>query len=196
MARRGEHTGKELSEMLINAAFNLVRENGYHKVSTRKIAAEIGYTVGSLYALFRNYEDILVGVNSRTLDMLLSYLTAECDKILTPNILEELGLAYWRFASKEKHLWSLLFEYHFQSIESPPWYIKQIQAFELQVQHIMQKAMSTKTNTEIMEIFSLFWPAVHGIVILSQRGKLDRAAIMPAETLIKNMAQLFISKHV
>lgn len=70
MARRSDHSRDELREMALTAAEQIVLENGYESLSARKVASAIGYTVGTLYLVFENLDDLVLQVNARTLDRL------------------------------------------------------------------------------------------------------------------------------
>ena len=69
MGRRNEHTRDELREIGLRAAEELVAAHGLAGLSARKVAARIGYTVGSLYMVFRNLDDLIAQMNERTLEI-------------------------------------------------------------------------------------------------------------------------------
>src|SRR6266446_5278348 len=75
MGRRSDHTLEQIKDMAISAAEKIVRKKGVEEISTRKIAAEIGYTSGTLYLVFRNLDDLLLHVNGRTLERLRDSLS-------------------------------------------------------------------------------------------------------------------------
>lgn len=74
MGRRNEHTREELREIALQAAEQLVAEHGLAGLSTRKVVGRIGYTVGSLYMVFRNLDDLIAQMNERTLETLQARL--------------------------------------------------------------------------------------------------------------------------
>lgn len=63
MGRRNEHTREELREISLRAAEQLVTAHGLDGLSARKVASAIGYTVGSLYMVFRNLDDLILQMN-------------------------------------------------------------------------------------------------------------------------------------
>ena len=75
MARRSDHSREELREMTLTAAENIVVEQGYEGLSARKVATAIGYTVGTLYLVFENLDDLILHINARTLDRLHARMT-------------------------------------------------------------------------------------------------------------------------
>lgn len=67
--------------MALAAAGGILDRDGYGALSTRKVAAKIGYTVGSLYFIFRNLDDLILQLNARTLDEMHAAMhtaTADC----------------------------------------------------------------------------------------------------------------------
>jgi AcrR family transcriptional regulator len=74
MAKRSEHTQEELKELVLSAAEAIVTEEGFSALKVRRIAAEIGYTVGSIYMVFTNMADLTVHINAKTLDAISAQL--------------------------------------------------------------------------------------------------------------------------
>ena len=54
MARRNDHTRDELKEMAISAGQSIIIHEGFNKFSARKVARNIGYTVGTIYNIVGN----------------------------------------------------------------------------------------------------------------------------------------------
>ena len=66
------NTEKQVSFKLaiLDIAENIILEEGYQKLSARKISTQIGCAVGSLYNAYENLNDIFLRVNQRTLKRL------------------------------------------------------------------------------------------------------------------------------
>ena len=62
--------------MALTAAETLVTREGLAGFSMRKVALAMGYTVGNLYLLFGNQDDLLAEVSMRTADALTSTCAA------------------------------------------------------------------------------------------------------------------------
>ena len=80
MARRSDHSREEIKEMALVAAEKMILANGKDGLSARKVAQEIGYTVGTLYLVFKNLDELILHVNGRTLDRLFEKMTADQKK--------------------------------------------------------------------------------------------------------------------
>ncbi len=77
MARRSDHSREQLADMALAAAAALAERDGLRGVTARGIAREIGYTVGTLYNVFDNLDDLLRHMNAATMDALYEHVTAE-----------------------------------------------------------------------------------------------------------------------
>ena len=68
MGRRSDHSRDEIQKMAIDAAAKIVETEGFQSVTARKVASKIGYTVGTLYHVFRNFDDLVIHMNAQTID--------------------------------------------------------------------------------------------------------------------------------
>ena len=112
MARRSDHSREEIKELALNAAEQIVTENGFSGLSARKIASAIGYTVGTIYLVFKNLDDLIMQVNARTLKSLYQTVSDQQKTDKHKQNLRQFGQAYYNFAKQNPHLWSLIFEHH------------------------------------------------------------------------------------
>jgi AcrR family transcriptional regulator len=62
MARRSEHTQEQIKELILTAAETIIVKQGVAALTVRKIAQEIGYTVGSIYMVFANMQDLMMHI--------------------------------------------------------------------------------------------------------------------------------------
>src|SRR5512134_3891242 len=102
MARRNEHSREGIRRMALDAAERIVAAEGYKGLSARKVAAAIDYTVGTLYLVFENLDDLVLQVNGRTLDMLFDWLVTRVGDGDSPrDVLLALAGAYIAYAEQE-----------------------------------------------------------------------------------------------
>lgn len=192
MGRRGHHTYEQLQQMIIDAAFDLLREHGVANVSTRKIAKQIGYTVGTLYIIFKNQEELYLYINSRTIDLFCEHLNNDLANCPKESILKQMALSYYAFATNNFNLWQMLFEYTFsKECEMPQWYVKKIHQIDELIIKYFKILYPELDDAQLMLKISTFSAAVHGLVSLDIRGKLNRAGFSPAEDVINNLATIF-----
>jgi AcrR family transcriptional regulator len=189
MARRSDHSREELQEMAIKAAERIVVEQGYAGLSARKVAAAIGYTVGTLYLVFENLDDLILHVNARTLDRLharMSESQAHC--INANDCLLQLGQAYIRFADEDPHRWAMVFEHRFSEAQVvPAWYQEKIERMFALVEEGLQPIAKQHTHAEITQASRALWGGVHGICILALAGKLGVAGVESVQDITKTL---------
>lgn len=117
MARRSEHSQVEIKEMVLKAAEDIVQEYGYTALKVRKIAADIGYTVGSIYMVFANMNDLNMHIKARTWQKLEQYLEAQ---LKATGTVQGIALAYLDFVVANEGLWRMLFEHQLPLGEPVP----------------------------------------------------------------------------
>ena len=64
-------------EQMIRGAVKLFKEKGFHRTTTREIAKEAGFSIGTLYEYIRTKEDVLYFsfVTAFTTKCMIAYLT-------------------------------------------------------------------------------------------------------------------------
>jgi AcrR family transcriptional regulator len=126
MARRGHHSLEQIKKLVLTAAEDLVMEGGLPQLRVRNIALKIGYTVGSIYMVFENMNDLIMHVKGRTLDIIVEQM--EQVKAQTAKQgLQDLADVYIRYASQNLNRWSMVFEHRLSNgDETPEWYQKKI----------------------------------------------------------------------
>ncbi|GAA0786250.1 TetR/AcrR family transcriptional regulator [Marinobacterium sediminicola] len=171
MARRNDHTREELHELALSAAEEILQTRGVQALSTRKVAAAIGYSAGSLYSVFSNLDDLCWQLNSRTLNELMAALKAV--KVASPKTsLYAYADTYLAFAARYPERWRLLFEHRSSdSNRLPAELALRIESlFEL-----IEKALSDlfQDSAEVIAVRArVLWSGVHGIAQLRSGDKL------------------------
>jgi len=123
MGRRNEHTRDEIQLLALDAAAAIVEADGLSALSARKVASAIGYTVGSLYNVFHNFDELVMRMNARSLELLTAKATAAITPPAPPaDQLRALARAYVDFAFDNRNLWAAIFEHQGDSQnEVDPW---------------------------------------------------------------------------
>jgi len=202
MGRRNDHSREQLREMALQAAECIVIDEGYSGLSARKIAARIGYTVGSLYLVFRNLDDLIAQTNERTLDELFQTLeSAVCAGDSDPlDCILRLGQAYIDFAIAHSNRWRLIFEHRMPAGQavSDSFRDKVERMFAL-VQQQLRPLAPHGTDADIALAAQALWSGVHGVCILGLDQKLqaasDHSVQAVAVSLIENYLAGFAQAH-
>ncbi|MFQ5470067.1 MAG: TetR/AcrR family transcriptional regulator [Gammaproteobacteria bacterium] len=195
MARRSDHSKDEQRAMAIAAAIEIVNGEGWRALSARKVATRIGYTVGSLYLVFRNFDELIVHVNADTLDELLNVLKGSLSANRKPeSSVVDLAHAYLTFAYENGARWEMVFEHRFQNTSVvPSWYQARVASLFAFVESVIQPMCANLPDDQIHITARSLWSGVHGITILSKTGKLDIADIESVDVLIGSLISNFLA---
>ena len=194
MARRSDHSREELREMTLVAAENIVVEQGYEGLSARKVATAIGYTVGTLYLVFENLDDLILHINARTLDRLHACMTRELaqDGDASDTLLQ-MGQIYIRFADEDPHRWAMVFEHRFSEHRAvPAWYQEKIARMFALVEKGLEPLAKHRPRHEITQAARALWGGVHGICILALTDNLGVAGVES----VQDLTRLLISNYL
>ncbi|MGD8909470.1 MAG: TetR/AcrR family transcriptional regulator [Chromatiales bacterium] len=198
MARRSDHSRDEIREMALAAAEEIVATQGYQALSARKLAAAIGYTVGTLYLVFENLDDLILQVNGRTLDRLSELIMQDqrhCND--AEACLFQLGHSYIRFADSEPHAWQMIFEYHMaDDREAPDWLRQKITRMFALVEERLARLAEQHTQAEIAQGARALWGGVHGICILAVNNTLGAAGVESVQAITHALMSNFLKGFV
>lgn len=199
MGRRNEHTREELKEISLQAAEQLVAANGLGGLSARKVVACIGYTVGSLYMVFRNLDDLIIQMNERTLDSLHEALERALAHRPPPSAaIRVLAQAYLEFALTQTNRWLALYEHRMPDDQAMPdsFTEKVSRIFGLVQQHLALLCPQRSSNDVELAARAL-WSGIHGVCMLSLDRKLESIGGHPmhevASSLLDNYLAGFVS---
>jgi AcrR family transcriptional regulator len=192
MARRSEHSLEEIKAMVLNAAETIVIEEGFSSLKMRKIAMEIGYTVGSIYMVFASMADLIMHINARTLDNIAAQLELVQD--CTANqCIEALAQTYLSYASQNFNRWSMIFEYRFQqNTDIPAWYQEKLDAVFDRVEASFEQLAPECAKDRRKQAAHALWGGVNGICMLSLTARPDRINIDDVAETVTLLVRNFI----
>jgi len=195
MARRSEHSQEEIKEMVLQATETIIIEEGFSAVNVRKIALEIGYTVGSIYMVFENMADLIMHVNGRTLDDLAIHLDQVVEQNDDPQqCITELVKAYGLFASRNYHRWSMVFEQCLnENAEIPDWYQQKVKQMFICIDDLLQQLSPHKSAEQAQMAARALWGGVHGVCLLSLTGKQGLVEVSNIENIVVLLEENFIN---
>lgn len=194
MARRSDHSRDEIREMALTEAEKIVSEQGHKGLSARKVASAIGYTVGTLYLVFDNLDDLILQINGRTLDRLHAQMIQEQTQYQDPHQrLLQLGHTYIRFAHADSHLWELVFEHRIAKGEKmPDWFHDKVKRMFALVEAGLEPLAKQHSAEEICQAACALWGGVHGICILAMSGQLDVAGVDSVQDLTHSLMSNYL----
>lgn len=193
MARRSEHSQEEIKDMVLKAAENIVIEDGYGELKVRKIAMDIGYTVGSVYMVFENMANLIMHLQARTLDAIAETLTNVSLEQQADQKVIALAKAYLTFASENFNRWAMLFEHRLSESETlPDWYTVKIERLFQILEEPMRQMATGLTEHQIKQAARALWGGIHGVCLLSLTGKMDTVGVEDAEEALLLLVENFI----
>lgn len=193
MARRSEHSLEEIKEMVLKAAEDIVIKEGFQALKVRRIALEIGYTVGSIYMVFDNMSDLIMHVKGRTLDELGDYLDEYLSDCSSEEHVVILATKYLEFASQHFNLWSMIFEHRLPKDQSTPqWYQTKVDQAFVRIEKLLTQLAPDYDSSLVQSAARAIWSGVHGICILSLDDALSSTEIQKIENNIVLLVENFI----
>ena len=193
MARRSEHSQEEIKDMVLKAAETIVIEEGFQELKVRKVAMEIGYTVGSIYMVFDNMADLIMQVKGRTLDDIIEQLQQIENKSQADQVIKQLAIAYYMFAHQHYNRWSMIFEHRLAEHEViPDWYQEKIDTIFNVVEQQFQRLSISHSDYEHRLAARALWSGVHGICTLSLTGKMNLLGSDKVEESVVLLVENFI----
>lgn len=159
---------------ILDAALQIVKQEGWQALSLRKIADVIEYTAPIIYEYFANKEAILLELTRKGFLLLDRDLQQAKGEHRSPaKQLEAMWLAYWNFAFANKELYQVMFgvstncccELVNQLPEAElPW-----DAFTPAIGELMH--IEDLDSDVICTKYYTFWSVVHGLISINILGR-------------------------
>ena len=190
IAERKEKQKEEIRKMILDASMKLFVEEGFEKVSIRKIADIIEYSPTTIYLYFKDKNEILYYLNQEGFIKMLE-LNSSLSKIENPLLrLYKLGENYIRFGLENPEYYDLMFiqpapmeklaELNFGEWKNADLTREMLKAM---VAECMEKGIIK--NYDVTIVAMAFWGLVHGLVSLSIRRRFEK--MVDPEEVIKTM---------
>ena len=194
MGRRNEHSRDELRALALHAAGEIVSESGAAALSMREVARRIGYTVGALYIVFQNLDDLIVQLNEQTVIELRASLERIRGRANQPaNNLRTLVAAYLGFALLHTARWRLVFEHRLpEGQKGPATYAGHTAAIFALVARHLNEAGAVPKGTTVEDLATALWSGAHGICMLAVTGKLQVVTQASVQKLLDLLLDQFL----
>ncbi len=174
MGRRSDHSRDEIREMAVTAAAKHIEIEGFQSLTARKVASSIGYTVGTLYHVFRNFDDLVIHLNARTIDEMAALIQQNTRRKRNPeNRIRAMAEFYVKYATDHPDRWRLVFEHQAPRGLPTPIQMKERRdvMFEM-VADNLREISPGRMPQEVDHTATALWSGIHGICILALTGKL------------------------
>ncbi len=162
----------QMRERVLEAAEAVISTKGLAGLKARDIAARAGCALGAIYTVFEDLDELILGVNKRTLARLEAAL-ATPEEADGEAELQRLARAYLGYARDEEPRWRALFEHRLPPEKPlPDWYARdRDRLFALAEAPLASLLPNEEPAARKLRARTLF-SAVHGVVLLGLEEKL------------------------
>lgn len=185
MGRRNDHTHTELYFLILDTAKSIIINEGYSTLTARKVAVKMGYSVGTLYNVFENLNEIILRINLNTLKMLHESLKVIVD-------IRNLSFFYIGFCEEYPELTDMLFHYRVPNNEDTPIWIKNeiddiFEYLTVRLSPLLRyDLILAKTAATVL------WGGLHGLCILYLNGNISLVSLDS----VYDLADSFVSNYL
>lgn len=152
-------------DMILNAAFEIVRKEGMEKLSNRELANKLKCSIRPIYYQFQNVEEMQKEL----------YLKIEqyFYRFLLDNTIEgipqykQVGINYIKFAQKEKKLFQILFMSNTEL--TPEAFVAKVGDDYKEIEKLIKLSTNLKEE-DIKDFHTKMWIFCHGIATLVANG--------------------------
>ncbi|WP_080238252.1 TetR/AcrR family transcriptional regulator [Spirosoma rigui] len=166
----------EVRTSILQAAWQLVLEEGWQALSIRKIADAIEYSVPVIYTHFENKDAILQEFTKEGFRLLAEEVTKQRDSQDDPSLqLEAIAQGYWDFAFAHKEYYQLMFGLGIPPCEQVN-QVSEMKQFSNVLISVIQEVISAsrQPETDAFLKFHTYWSILHGLVSIQMIDKQAR----------------------
>lgn len=182
---------RKLKEILIAIAERSIEKDGIVGIKARELAAEAGCSVGAIYNVLADLDDLVLAVNERTLAMMKIELARAAQEPLDDALegkpravtqMVRLALAYLHFALAHRRRWHALFDHQLPEGKAlPNWYAEQRQRMFSFIEEPLRDLQPALGPDQFTLLARSVFSAVHGIVLLGLEEKLGTVSVLELE---------------
>ncbi len=163
----------DLRTRLIAAAEAEIAEKGLLGLKARDVTQRAGCALGAIYNAVADLDELVMRVNSRTLERLGAALAPASNAGSPEAVTLALADAYAVFALENRRLWSALFEHRLpEGVEMPDWHRLEHEVLIARIVQPLRQLRPDLPEEEIRLRVRTLFGAVHGVVHLALQGRL------------------------
>lgn len=181
-------------EALIGKARDIIGTDGLAGLTARRLAAEAGCAVGSIYTNFPNLDAVVRQSSALEFEGLRRALTARRDSAREENLAPEATLlaladAYLSHTQKRGRNWSAIFE-HRPADPAPEWFDEARAAPFRVVEEVLAELTGPEAASDGVRAL---WAALHGVESLASAGHLALVAAPDPSAIARDLVQGYIA---
>lgn len=163
----------DLRTRLIEAAEAEIAEKGLLGLKARDVTQRAGCALGAIYNAVADLDELVMRVNSRTLERLGAALAPASSAGSPEAVTLALADAYAVFALENRRLWSALFEHRLpEGVEMPDWHRQEHEVLIARIVDPLRQLRPDLPEDEVRLRVRTLFGAVHGVVHLALQGRL------------------------
>ena len=169
-SRRKTKTDKRA--LVIDGAVKAMNAKGLDGIHARTLAARAGISVGSIYNLFSDLDELTRIVNAQTYDELQAVVSgaldqARKDKQTPREQMLALAESYLEYVESHQTRWTAVLAFNRSRTEQPPkWYLdKEISLFKV-IEEALKAFPGAKENKARQIHARALWASVHGLSLI------------------------------
>jgi AcrR family transcriptional regulator len=163
----------DLRTRLIAAAEAEIAGKGLLGLKARDVTQRAGCALGAIYNAVADLDELVMRVNSRTLERLGAALAPASNAGSPEAVTLALADAYTVFALENRRLWSALFEHRLpEGVEMPDWHRLEHEVLIARIVQPLRQLRPDLPEDEIRLRVRTLFGAVHGVVHLALQGRL------------------------
>jgi AcrR family transcriptional regulator len=163
----------DLRARLIEAAEVEIAEKGLSGLKARDVTQRAGCALGAIYNAVADLDELVMRVNSRTLERLGTALAPASGAGSPEAVTLALADAYSVFALENRRLWSALFEHRLpEGVEMPDWHRQEHEVLIARIGGPLHQLRPDLPETDVSLRVRTLFGAVHGVVHLALQGRL------------------------
>ena len=173
--------------MVLNAAFEMTRENGFENVTARKLAERLGSSTQPIFRAYENMDMLKEDLFYKSAEMFSDHMLAS--RVKGKPVYLSMGMAYIEMALKERFLFKLIADIDEYDTDDIHEFLQQDDCTELLEKLPKTEKLSAEKKKEI---FRMVWMFTHGVAtqVTSKRVKMEQDEI---EKMLKKAYEGFLN---
>ncbi|MFI2743312.1 TetR/AcrR family transcriptional regulator [Zhouia sp. PK063] len=161
---------EETRKNILEAALTIVQEEGWEKLSMRKIADKIEYTAPIIYEYFSNKNALLEALTKKGFICLDSELDKVQHTFETPaEQLQAMWMKFWDFAFNNQRLYQVMYGVEMTCCMMK---VKEAQGPYVRFMEVIKELMKNQnpSNEEVKQKYFTFFSVIHGLISINLVG--------------------------
>jgi AcrR family transcriptional regulator len=154
---------------ILDAAHEIVKDEGWQALSMRKIADKIEYTAPIIYEYYANKEAILLELTKKGFLLLASRMNeAKARHVDLPDQIEAMWLAYWNFAFEYKEYYQLMFGVEVNCCIMDEIMPPGSTPYDIAAEPIAQlMGIAESDDDRVCTKYYTYWSIIHGLISIN-----------------------------